>query len=72
MENARRCLVAVVAQGTNSWPVTEERGFRRPCRPELAEVSRGTTKKAPPDQISYSIRHALSNWEPMQRVTHIS
>src|SRR6218665_3060819 len=25
MENARRCLVAVLARGTNSWPVAEER-----------------------------------------------
>ena len=25
MENALRCLVEVLARGTNSWPVTEER-----------------------------------------------
>jgi len=29
MENVRRCLVAVLARGTNSWPVTEERRARR-------------------------------------------
>src|SRR6218665_2633544 len=34
MENARRCLVAVLARGTNSWPVTEERRARRPGRPD--------------------------------------
>src|SRR6218665_3741953 len=36
MENARRCLVAVLARGTNSWPVAEERRARRPgtCRPD--------------------------------------
>ena len=34
MENARHCLVAVLAQGTTSWPVTEERRARRPGRPD--------------------------------------
>src|SRR6218665_2058928 len=34
MENARRCLVAVLARGTNSWPVAEERRARRPGRPD--------------------------------------
>src|SRR6218665_1142803 len=34
MENARRCLVAALARGTNSWPVTEERRARRPGRPD--------------------------------------
>ena len=34
MENARRCLLAVLARGTNSWPVTEARMARRPGRPE--------------------------------------
>src|SRR6218665_3489790 len=29
MENARRCLVAVLARGINSWPVAEERRARR-------------------------------------------
>jgi len=24
MENVQNCLVAVLARGTNSWPVTEE------------------------------------------------
>src|SRR6218665_1534888 len=33
VENARRCLVAAVARGTNSWPVTEERRACRPGRP---------------------------------------
>jgi len=28
------CLVAVLARGTNSWPVTEERRARRPGRPD--------------------------------------
>src|SRR6218665_1312286 len=30
MENARRCLVVVLARGANSWPVTEGRRARRP------------------------------------------
>ena len=30
MENARRCLVAVLTRCTNSWPVTEEQRARRP------------------------------------------
>src|SRR6218665_235554 len=30
MENARGCLVGVLARCTNSWPVTEERRARRP------------------------------------------
>ena len=34
MENVRRCLVAVLARGTNSWPVAEERRARRPGRPD--------------------------------------
>src|SRR6218665_2044577 len=34
MDNAKRCLVAVVARGTNSWPVTEEQRARRPGRPD--------------------------------------
>src|SRR6218665_3769560 len=34
MENARRCLVEVLARGTNSWPVAEERRARRPGRPD--------------------------------------
>ena len=34
MENARRCLFVVVARGTNSWPVTEERRVRRPGGPD--------------------------------------
>src|SRR6218665_2659534 len=34
MENARRCLVAVLARGTKSWPVAEERRARRPGRPD--------------------------------------
>src|SRR6218665_233504 len=34
MENARRCLVAGLAPGTNSWPVAEERRARRPGRPD--------------------------------------
>src|SRR6218665_2500334 len=33
MVNARRCLVAVLARGTNSWPVAEERRALRPGRP---------------------------------------
>src|SRR6218665_273323 len=34
MENARRCLVAVLARGTNSWPVAEQRRARRSGRPD--------------------------------------
>src|SRR6218665_2414347 len=34
IENARRCLVAFLARGTNSWPVTEERRARPPGRPD--------------------------------------
>src|SRR6218665_474370 len=34
MENTRRWLVAVLARGTNSWPVTEERRARGPGRPD--------------------------------------
>src|SRR6218665_1586999 len=34
MENGRCCLVAVLARGTNSWPVAEERRARRPGRPD--------------------------------------
>jgi len=30
MENVRRCLIAIVALGTKSWPETEERMTRRP------------------------------------------
>src|SRR6218665_1245162 len=33
MEKARRCLIAVLARGANSWPVAEERIARRPGRP---------------------------------------
>ena len=29
MENARRCVVAVLARGTNSWPAAKERRARR-------------------------------------------
>ena len=36
MENARRCVVAVLARGTNSWPVAEERRARRPGRPDTS------------------------------------
>src|SRR6218665_984953 len=39
MENARRCLVAVLARGTNSWPVAEERRARRPGRPSRSVCS---------------------------------
>src|SRR6218665_117005 len=39
MENARRCLVAVLARGTNSWPVAEERRARRPGRPDTGRQS---------------------------------
>src|SRR6218665_3645555 len=34
MENARRCLVAVLARGTNSWPVADERRAPRRGRPD--------------------------------------
>jgi len=34
MENVQRCLVAIVARGTNSWPVTEEQRARHPGRPD--------------------------------------
>jgi len=34
MENAWCCLVAVLARGTNSWPVTEEWRGRHPGRPD--------------------------------------
>jgi len=36
LENTRRCLVASVARGTNSWPVTEERRAHRPGRPDTS------------------------------------
>src|SRR6218665_1632415 len=62
MENARRCLVAVLARVTNSRPVVEERRARST---ELTKVTGGTTKKAPSYQNSYPIRDALSNWERM-------
>src|SRR6218665_176576 len=34
MENAQHCLVAGVVQGTNSWPLTEERRAHRLGRPD--------------------------------------
>ena len=48
MENARRCLVAVLARGTNSWPVAEERRARRPGRPDycLKEIDKNVLKNA--------------------------
>jgi len=38
MENARRCLVAVVARGTNSWSGTEERRGRLPGRAIMVNI----------------------------------
>ena len=68
MKNSRRCLVAIEARGTKSWPVTEERRDRRPDtidRPnrtaELAKICRGATKKAPSDQKEHRLVKDPSN-----------
>jgi len=72
MENARHCLVAVVARGTKSWPETEERKARRPdTELESSQVCRGATNGAPPDQNSYPVGDTLCNWKPVQRIMDV-
>src|SRR6218665_1979565 len=58
MENARRCLVAVLARGTNSWPVAEEQRARHPGRPNTYRAHKGNLghyqeSTAIPKQLSY-------------------
>src|SRR6218665_1550560 len=45
IENAGGCLVAVVARGTNIWPVTVERRTRRPVRPDTGLQSSRRSKQ---------------------------
>ena len=58
MVNARRCLVAVLARGTNSWPVAEEQRARHPGRPNTYRAHKGNLghyqeSTAIPKQLSY-------------------
>src|SRR6218665_2603363 len=58
MENARRCLVVVLARGTNSWPVAEEQRARHPGRPNTYRAHKGNLghyqeTTTIPKQLSY-------------------